>query len=81
MTTQLGFSRMVCLKSADSNLSPHEIRLLQLFADGCTYQDAADRFLVTTHAISFHLRNIYEKLEVHSKAEAVSKALRTGLIA
>ena len=35
---------------------------------------------VTVHAVSFHMRNIYEKLEVHSKSEAVATALRQRLI-
>jgi DNA-binding CsgD family transcriptional regulator len=35
---------------------------------------------VSVHAISFHMRNIYEKLQVHSKSEAVAKALRSGLV-
>jgi DNA-binding CsgD family transcriptional regulator len=34
---------------------------------------------VTSHAISFHVRRIYEKLHVHSRTEAVAKALRSGL--
>jgi DNA-binding CsgD family transcriptional regulator len=31
------------------------------------------------HAISFHVRRVYEKLHVHSRTEAVAKALRSGL--
>lgn len=62
------------------HLSPHESRLLKLLAEGHSYRSAAATLGVTTHAVSFHLRNIYEKLHVHSKSEAVAKALRDHLI-
>ena len=41
---------------------------------------AAGLLRVTPHTVSFHLRHCYEKLEVHSKSEAVAKALRSRLI-
>jgi DNA-binding CsgD family transcriptional regulator len=59
---------------------PHEIRILKLLVDGHHYKSAATELGVTVHTISFHLRHIYEKLEVHSKSEAVAKALRDRLI-
>jgi DNA-binding NarL/FixJ family response regulator len=61
-------------------LTPHETRVLKLFADGHNYKTAATELAVSVHAISFHLRSIYSKLHVHSKTEAVAKALRTGLV-
>jgi DNA-binding NarL/FixJ family response regulator len=61
-------------------LTPHETRLLKLLMAGHTYKTAADEIGVTAHTVSFHLRHIYEKLEVHSRTEAVAKALRQGLI-
>lgn len=62
------------------DLTPHEIRLLRLLVDGHHYQTAADELGVTVNTIRFHLRSIYEKLQVHSKAEAVAKALRERLV-
>jgi len=67
-------------EKADYDLTPHEIRLLKLMVDGHSYKSAAGILRVTPHTVSFHLRHIYEKLEVHSKSEAVAKALRSRLV-
>ena len=60
--------------------TPHEKELLKLLVEGHSYKTAASQMNVSTNTISFHLRNIYRKLEVHSKSEAVAKALREGLV-
>jgi len=65
---------------ADYRLTPHEIRLLQMLTEGHSYKTAAAQLGVSVKTVSFHLQNIYEKLQVHSKSEAVSKALRQRLI-
>jgi DNA-binding NarL/FixJ family response regulator len=65
---------------ADYHLTPHETRLLRLLVDGHSYKTAASRLGVTVHTVSFHLRQIYEKLQVHSKSEAVAKALRDRIL-
>jgi DNA-binding NarL/FixJ family response regulator len=67
-------------QQADYNLTPHELRLLRLLVEGHNYKTMAGLLGVTVHAVSFHMRNIYEKLEVHSKSEAVGKALRQRLV-
>jgi DNA-binding NarL/FixJ family response regulator len=67
-------------EKADYNLTPHEVRLLKLMVEGNSYKSAAAILHVTPHTVSFHLRHIYEKLEVHSKSEAVAKALRSRLV-
>lgn len=64
----------------DHDLTPHEIRLLGLLAEGHSYQAAADRLGVTINTIRYYVRGIYEKLHVHSKAEAVRKALKNRII-
>jgi DNA-binding NarL/FixJ family response regulator len=65
---------------ADYQLTPHEIRVLALLVDGHNYKTAAAELEVSVNTIAFHMRSIYSKLEVHSKSEAVSKALRHGLV-
>jgi DNA-binding NarL/FixJ family response regulator len=64
----------------EHDLTPHELRLLRLFAEGHSYKTAADLLGVTVNTVSFHMRRIYEKLHVHSKSEAIAKALRGGLV-
>lgn len=64
----------------DYDLTPHETRLLKLLVEGHSYKTAASELRVTVNTISFHLKNIYEKLQVHSKSEAVAKALQQNLI-
>lgn len=64
----------------DYDLTPHETRLLKLLVDGHNYTTAAEELKVSYNTIKFHMRNIYEKLQVHSKSEAVAKALRNRLI-
>lgn len=65
---------------AEYNLSPHEMRLLKLLSDGHNYKTAAGKLGLSINTVSFHMRGIYEKLHVHSKSEAVAKALRSGIL-
>lgn len=67
-------------ENATYDLTPHETRLLRMMVEGHNYKTAANEFGVTTHAVSFHMRRIYEKLQVHSKSEAVAKALKNRLV-
>lgn len=65
---------------SEYDLSPHETRLLKLFVEGHNYKTAATELGVTVHTVSFHLRSIYDKLQVHSKSEAVAKAIQNRLV-
>lgn len=65
---------------APSQLTPQETELLKLLVEGHHYKTAADELNISTNTVSFHLKNIYTKLQVHSKTEAVAKALREHLI-
>lgn len=67
-------------QQAASRLSPQEARVLRLLGAGHHYKTAAGEMGISVHTVRFHLRSIYSKLEVHSKSEAVAKALRAGLI-
>jgi DNA-binding NarL/FixJ family response regulator len=61
-------------------LTPHEARIIRMLADGDSYQDVGDRLGITVNTVRNYIRRIYEKLHVHSKSQAVSKALRGRLI-
>ena len=65
---------------APSHLTPQETELLRLLVEGHHYKTAAFELGITTNTVAFHLKNIYAKLQVHSKSEAVAKALREHLI-
>ena len=64
---------------ADYDLTPRELRLLKLLAEGHNHNSAAAEF-ADSFQIAFHIQNIYEKLQVHSKSEAVAKAMRHRLL-
>ena len=64
----------------DSHLTTQETKLLGLLSEGHGYQAAADRMVVSVNTVRNYVRSVYEKLHVHSSSEAVSKALRLGLI-
>lgn len=65
---------------ASYRLTPQELELLKLMVDGHHYKTAAQVMGISPNTVSFHLKHIYEKLQVHSKTEAVAKALRERLI-
>ena len=65
---------------ASYHLTPQENELLKLLVDGHHKKTAAQAMGISVNTVSFHLKNIYEKLQVHSKTEADAKALRERLI-
>jgi len=64
----------------DEALTPQEIQLLRLLAEGCSYQVAGDQLGISINTVRNYIRNVYEKLQVHTKSAAVSKAMRAGLL-
>lgn len=74
------FQKTVTVRQEEHPLTPREIQLLAALADGHSYDSAAVDLGVTPNTVRSHIRSIYEKLQVHTQTEAVSKALRAGLI-
>jgi DNA-binding NarL/FixJ family response regulator len=67
-------------KNGPDNLSPRELEVLKLVADGATNQIAARKLLVSETTIKTHLLHIYTKLGVRDRASAVATAYKRGLI-
>jgi len=65
---------------ADYHLTPHEARLLGLMTEGHGYKTAAAALGSSVNTVAFHMKSIYAKLQVHSKSEAVAKALRHRIV-
>lgn len=61
-------------------LTPQETRLLALLAEGHSYRAAGEHLDITINTVRNHIRSIYEKLHVHSRSQAIAKALKGRLI-
>ena len=77
-----GYKTVVVKTSADVSevLSDRELEILSTLSRGYTYAEVAVLLGVTTHTIQGHVKNIYGKLDVHSRAEAVFEARNLGLL-
>jgi DNA-binding NarL/FixJ family response regulator len=73
------FSRMAGPKGK-YDLSRREKEVLNLLVEGLSKRQIADRLIVSFYTIDTHLKNIYEKLHVHTRSGVVAKALRERLI-
>ena len=61
-------------------LSPRELEVLQLIADGLSNQQIAGRLFVSLNTIKTHTANLFLKLEVERRTQAIKKAKRLSLI-
>lgn len=74
------FRKVAPAPGAAHDLTPHEVRLLKLLVEGRSYKGAGEALGVSINTIRSYIRAIYEKLQVHSKSEAVGKALRERIL-
>jgi DNA-binding NarL/FixJ family response regulator len=68
------------VKSDSYSLSEREKEILSLLVDGLSKKQIADKIFLSYHTVDSHIRNIYAKLEVHSRSSAISKAIREKLL-
>ncbi len=61
------------------NLSPRELDILQWLVEGYSYKRIAEKLFISPLTVQSHIKRVYEKLQVHSKSAAVSKALKYRL--
>ena len=64
----------------DYNLTSREIDVLISLAKGNSYKMVADDLTISLDTVRTHIKHVYDKLHVQSQGEAISKALREGLI-
>ena len=70
----------IAAPKAEYGLTEREKEILKLTTDGLTKKAIADRLFLSFFTIDTHLKNIYTKLQVHSRGGAVAKALKENLL-
>jgi len=74
------FREIAVPHSPQTNLTPREVEILHALVDGCSYKMIADRERISIETVRNHIKSIYTKLHVHSKSEAVAKALKGRIV-
>lgn len=67
-------------KDESFNLSIREKEILKHLVEGLSYKMIADACFISLETVSGHIKNIYKKLQVHSKGEAVAKAIKGNIV-
>jgi len=67
-------------KKSDSVLTDREHDVLNLLCNGDSYKEIAYKLFISVGTVRHHIKNIYYKLHVHSKSEAVAKALKERIV-
>lgn len=66
--------------ASPSELTPREKEILALITEGLINEKIADRLFISVQTVRNHIKSIYEKLQVHSRAQVVAKALKDRLV-
>jgi DNA-binding CsgD family transcriptional regulator len=65
---------------AESQLTPRELEVIALLADGLANKEIAARLSISPHTAKFHVESLLRKLNASNRAEAVRKGIRQGMI-
>lgn len=71
------FQRTAPAAAPTDHLAPRERQVLELLAKGHLYKEIADQLHLSVPTVNCYIRNIYEKLQVHSRSQAVARFLGT----
>jgi DNA-binding NarL/FixJ family response regulator len=62
------------------DLSSREKEILKCLVEGMSYKMIADTCFISADTVNGHIKNIYKKLQVHSKGEAIAKAIKGKVV-
>jgi DNA-binding NarL/FixJ family response regulator len=74
------FKKYAPAPAENHGLSAREQEILQSLVQGHDTEEIADKLFISRETVRNHLKHIYDKLHVHSRSQAVAKALRQGLV-
>lgn len=67
-------------EAENTTLTPRELAVLRLMAQGLGNREIGEELLISRHTVKYHVASVLAKLGVHSRTEAVTQALRRGLV-
>ncbi len=80
MSSQIARRIINSFRIIDNPLSERETEVLKLLSHGMNYKEVANDIFLSPHTVKTHIKNIYSKLHVNSRAEAIYKAIKQKLI-
>ena len=66
--------------AGDTYLTRREVEILSLIVEGYSSKQVAEQLFVSKRTVDFHLDNVFQKLNVHNRMQALQKATRMGLL-
>jgi len=73
-------SRLIKRERLETNLSGREVEVIKLLARGMRNQEIANQLFISEHTVKVHVTNIFDKLGVRDRVEAVCYAIRSGMV-